>query len=348
MDTVTFAAAILAARWSWTASGLDADLRALGLECTGPADDHLHYRHPTGFTISVRCDAAGEPECAFWVLRQSRLPDDCDEADWDDENETFDRAFLEQAHALAAHLGNPSFFGRAPRGRTWDGWADRIALWPQPAPATAWLQLQLRQDDTDVPIEIDLVWTPRGRLAVALQAAPLPPITKAPAEPEREHSSEAWLRAEAARAVELGKQGQLDEAIEILSQVTRAAPFWGLAWNDLGMALSLAGECDEAVACFDRAIEEDPTFLGLSTRNRVETMIRAGTMAGRYQQLTTAANAGQATAPMLFELALVLERQRQPKLLRHVARLFLARAGEEDFGGVVMKIRAWLADQPSP
>lgn len=341
MDASALAMSILGLRWDWSTDDADRLLGALGARYLRAEGDRLLYVRDT-LCFAVRQDRPGVVGSIALTLCHSDAPDTLDEAAWDAAVDHFDALFLDLARSVEAAAGPPSFHGLLPRGAAWDTWPTRVALWAQPTvPCTAWLSVQLRQDDTDAPIEVALVWTPPRRVALKLSPESLPP-PRPSAPPEREPGVEGLLREQQGMAVNLASEGRLDEALAMLEEVTAAAPFFAAAWNDRAIVHSMRGDVDEALECFDVALQEDPQTLSTVVANRIIVLKKAGRLRERYEWLCEAANAATATAPELYELAQVLHAQGQGPTARQVLERFLTRATPE-YGAIVDQVRTYLA-----
>ena len=57
------------------------------------------------------------------------------------------------------------------------------------------------------------------------------------------------------KARQLSERGERDGAIGILQHLTALEPEFGAAWEDLGVLLAASGRKDEALPCFEKAIQ---------------------------------------------------------------------------------------------
>jgi uncharacterized protein (TIGR03032 family) len=62
------------------------------------------------------------------------------------------------------------------------------------------------------------------------------------------------------RALALHRDRKLSEAVELLQQAANARPMSARIWNDLGNALQDAGQQEQALQCYRRAVIADPNF----------------------------------------------------------------------------------------
>jgi tetratricopeptide (TPR) repeat protein len=346
MESADLVGAIAGLAWTWTPAGVDRLLSRMPATRYDQTREKMTYRTPDGRAITVRLAGPGVVESIALVLARGRDPDDLDEGEWSDEVDDFDRRFRELARAVEARLGAPSHYGPPRRGRTWDSWASLTAIWPRP---TAWVSVQERQDDTDAPIELCVVWTPPGQPAADFTPKPIPPDRQpqapSPSDP-RYGQIEAWLEREANRAVEIAKEGRVDEGIEILEGVLRSVPFWGESWMNLGILVGIRGQHARAMDCFDRALAEAPELLKSVTQNRVQAHVDCRCLPQVKEQLLRLFDAGQASAEHCYELANLLRHVGLDAACRKVLARFVETATEKAWADEVEGARRWLRTAP--
>lgn len=350
-EATDLAPELFSARWSFRSDAVDAMLGTLGYAFDRVDDDRLLYAS-AGRPAAVVRQSAGVVSSVAFVLARSPWPHELEdeEAEWDALAEKIAGDYEAAARALQARLGSPSFHGTPARGKTWDGWADRMVLWPA---ARAWLSLQERQDDTDVPLELVLVVAPPNHVRVPLEVAPLPEKAAPPPEPpatppqppaaagDEEEDDRSLVEALAEKALALKHEGRFDEALEVMGEVTQLAPLWGAAWNDLGTIHGAKRATAQALACFDRAIAVDPGILEMAVANRVRACHEGGILRARYEALVAKDREGLTTLEELYELGFVLRAQGQMPVARAVFTRFVARASPAH-AALVAELRAWL------
>jgi tetratricopeptide (TPR) repeat protein len=79
------------------------------------------------------------------------------------------------------------------------------------------------------------------------------------------HSGDDKIDALMAQGAELLQMGQLDEAIEVFSEVIKRKPSFAEGWNKRATALFLAGEFRRSLADIDQVIKRNPNHFGALT-----------------------------------------------------------------------------------
>lgn len=115
-------------------------------------------------------------------------------------------------------------------------------------------------------------WSPIARSAALLLAALLGSAcaTSGGSRPSRVETTQGGItitedvsvgfgvRRDFEKAVGLLEQGDRDQGIALLEEVTEAAPELTAAWIDLGIAYREKGDIEQALAALERAVELDP------------------------------------------------------------------------------------------
>jgi hypothetical protein len=99
------------------------------------------------------------------------------------------------------------------------------------------------------------------------------------------------------------------------------------------------------MACFDRALAEDPGLLKLVTENRVQAHVDAGVLPERKAELRRLFDAGRASPAECYELANLLRADGLDALCRRVLQRFVETAPAE-WRDEAERARRWLQAPP--